>query len=112
MKFMLKDRQGILRTEVGRAGGGWRSRGPAFVGPKGRVIAVDLLPMAAIPGVTFIQGDFNDPVVFKKLQDEICAQGAAVDLVISDMAPNISGEKSIDQPRSLHLVELAGLINA
>src|SRR3990167_187021 len=115
LEIQAKDhliKPGNVVIDLGSAPGGWSIVARDLVGPKGRVIAVDLLPMAAIPGVTFIQGDFNDPVVFKKLQDEICAQGAAVDLVISDMAPNISGEKSIDQPRSLHLVELAGLINA
>ena len=75
------------------------------VGERGRVIASDILPMDSIADVTFIRGDFTENAVF----DEICAEigEKGVDLVISDMAPNMSGMSAVDQPRSMYLVELA-----
>jgi len=69
------------------------------------VWACDLLPMAPVPGVWFVQGDFTDAEVLATLRDAI--GGAAIDVVISDMAPNISGMRSVDQPRAMYLVELA-----
>jgi 23S rRNA (uridine2552-2'-O)-methyltransferase len=75
------------------------------IGAKGRVVGVDLLPMEPISGVEFIQGDFTDDQVLEKLLKIVGDE--AVDLVMSDMAPNISGNKSVDQPRSVYLVELA-----
>lgn len=100
---------GMLVVDLGASPGGWSVVAKDLVGSRGAVIGVDLLPLPPISGVTFIQGDCNDEAVFEQLQAEIRkhSKTGRVDLVISDMAPNISGEKSIDQPRSLHLVELA-----
>jgi len=96
---------GMLVLDLGAAPGGWSQVVSGKVGPKGQVIAIDRLPMGSIPGVTFIQGDFNSPDVLEQLLTVL--QNEQVDLVISDMAPNITGNKSVDQPRSLQLVELA-----
>lgn len=112
LEIQAKDqllKPGMIVVDLGAAPGGWSVVARELVGSKGRVIAVDLLPMETIVGVTFIQGDFNEQSVFEKVKravQEYSGMGR-VDLVISDMAPNISGEKSIDQPRSLHLLELA-----
>lgn len=98
---------GMTIIDLGAAPGGWSLIAKEKVGVTGTVISVDLLPMATSTDV-FIQGDFNEP---ETLQRVLCAVDATakegVDLVISDMAPNISGIASIDQPRSLHLAELA-----
>jgi len=77
----------------------------ARVGPKGRVIALDLLAMEPIPGVTFLQGDFRSEAVVGALRSEVGAR--AIDVVISDLAPNVSGVAVVDQPRAMHLAELA-----
>lgn len=92
-------------VDLGAAPGGWSQIAAQRVGPTGVVIASDILPMDAIAGVQFIQGDFTEQTIF----DEIvaCLNGVPVDLVISDMAPNMSGMKAIDQPRAMCLVELA-----
>ena len=75
------------------------------VGDQGRVIALDILPIEEIPKVTFIQGDFTEPEPFELLLAEIAEM--PVDLVISDMAPNLSGMTQVDQPAAAYLVELA-----
>jgi 23S rRNA (uridine2552-2'-O)-methyltransferase len=72
---------------------------------KGRIIALDILPMAALPGVEFLQGDFTEQEVVDLVMEKLGESGA--DLVMSDMAPNISGMEAVDQPRSMYLVELA-----
>ena len=69
------------------------------------MIATDILPMDSLPDVTFIQGDFTEQAVFDELMSELHSEKA--DLVMSDMAPNMSGMKAMDQPRSMYLVELA-----
>jgi len=112
LELQAKDhliKPGMIVVDLGAAPGGWSVVARDLVGPKGAVIAVDLLSMKQIPGVIFIQGDFNEESVFEKLRETVqyCSKTGQVDLVISDMAPNISGEKSIDQPRSVHLLELA-----
>lgn len=91
--------------DLGSAPGGWSQVAAKLVGHKGRVIASDILPMDSIAGVDFIQGDFTEESVF----DDIMAlvNGAPVDVVISDMAPNISGVDAADQASSMYLVELA-----
>ena len=91
--------------DLGSAPGGWSQVAGRLVGDRGRVIASDILSMDSLEGVTFIQGDFTEESVF----DEIIAalDGRSVDLVISDMAPNMSGMNAVDQPRSMYLVELA-----
>jgi 23S rRNA (uridine2552-2'-O)-methyltransferase len=97
-------RRGALVLDLGAAPGGWSQVAAERVGPAGRVIAVDLLEMEPMDGVHYIQGDFTDEGV----QDSIIAAlgGQQADLVISDMAPNISGNWSVDQPRAMYLAEL------
>lgn len=98
-------RPGMLVMDLGSAPGGWSQVAAKLVGHGGRVVASDILPMDTIAGVEFIQGDFTEESVF----DEIMAvvNGAPVDVVISDMAPNISGVDAADQASSMYLVELA-----
>ncbi|QSP93323.1 23S rRNA (uridine(2552)-2'-O)-methyltransferase RlmE [Marinobacter salinisoli] len=98
-------RPGMVTMDLGSAPGGWSQVLASIVGDKGRVIASDILPMDAMAGVDFIQGDFTEDDVF----DEIMAilDNAPVDLVVSDMAPNISGINAADQASSMYLVELA-----
>ena len=98
-------KSGMTVIDLGAAPGGWSQVANECVGEHGRVIAIDLLPMNSIPNVTFIQGDFNDSEVFDQLL--LALDGKYVDVIISDMAPNLSGQKSIDLPRSIHLLELA-----
>ncbi len=92
-------------VDLGAAPGGWAQIAANRVGRKGKVIALDLLPIDPLPGVEFIQGDFREDAVFDQLM-QLTGNGS-VDLVMSDMAPNISGTKAVDQPRAMHLVELA-----
>lgn len=106
----IKEKFGILNSgqcvvDLGAAPGGWSQAAVAAVGSTGRVIALDILPMDEVPGVTFIEGDFTEDGPFQALLDEISDH--PVDLVISDMAPNMSGMKQVDQPASAYLVELA-----
>ena len=102
---------GMTVVDLGAAPGGWSQVASKLAGYKGKVIASDILPMEDIPEVCFIQGDFTEESCLKAILQEIggntAAVGGAVDLVISDMAPNLSGMAAIDQPRSMHLVELA-----
>ena len=96
---------GMTVVDLGCAPGGWSQVAKNLVGDKGIVLASDILPMTPIPGVRFIQGDFTDDSVFEDLIGSI--KGESADLVISDMAPNITGIRAIDQPASIHLAELA-----
>lgn len=98
-------RAGMTVVDLGAAPGGWSQVAAERVGDRGRVVASDILPMDSIAGVDFIQGDFTEEDVFEALLAAI--DGAAVDLVISDMAPNMSGVGAVDQPRAMYLVELA-----
>ena len=98
-------RPGMTVIDLGAAPGGWTQVAAKIVGERGRVIALDILPMDPMPGVRFIHGDFREDAVFAALLDVVGEQ--RVDLVISDMAPNISGMKSVDQPRAMYLAELA-----
>ncbi|MDN4503612.1 23S rRNA (uridine(2552)-2'-O)-methyltransferase RlmE [Alteromonadaceae bacterium BrNp21-10] len=98
-------RPGNVVMDLGSAPGGWSQVLVPLVGGKGRVIASDILPMDSIIGVTFIQGDFTDEAVYNQLVDEL--HGDRVDVVVSDMAPNISGVNAADQYSSIYLVELA-----
>ena len=91
--------------DLGAAPGGWSQVAAELVGDNGTVIASDILPIDTIAGVDFLQGDFTDDEVFEKLMEMI--GGFKADLVISDMAPNMSGMTDVDQPRSMYLVELA-----
>lgn len=96
---------GHIVVDLGAAPGSWSQVLAERVGKSGKVVAVDLLEVAAIPGVTVIQGDFREEAVLKQLKDAL--EGGKIDLVVSDMAPNISGVRSADQARSIHLCELA-----
>jgi 23S rRNA (uridine2552-2'-O)-methyltransferase len=98
-------RPGQIIVDLGAAPGGWSQVAERCARPAGRIIALDLLEMEAIPGVEVIRGDFTTDDVYAGLQETL--RGCAVDLVISDMAPNLSGMKHIDLPRSAFLVELA-----
>ncbi len=98
-------RPGAFVVDLGAAPGGWSQVAAKIVGPGGRVVALDLLPMDPIPGVTFQQGDFRSEEVLEALRAEVGGRG--VDVVISDMAPNVSGVMAVDQPRAMHLAELA-----
>lgn len=98
-------RPGMTVVDLGAAPGGWSQVAAEKVGDGGRVIASDILPMDALAGVEFIQGDFTEESVFEQLL-AVLGQDP-VDLVISDMAPNMSGMKAVDQPRAMYLVELA-----
>lgn len=96
---------GMTIVDLGSAPGGWSQVAMKLVGHHGMVIASDILPMDPIAGVDFIQGDFTELDVYQQIIDQL--QGRQVDLVISDMAPNMSGMRSVDQPKAMYLVELA-----
>ena len=98
-------RAGMVVVDLGAAPGGWSHVAAAKVGAGGRVVAMDLLEMSPIAGVDFIQGDFRDDSVLQRMRDVL--HGTQVGLVISDMAPNISGVASADQARAVELAELA-----
>jgi 23S rRNA (uridine2552-2'-O)-methyltransferase len=91
--------------DLGAAPGAWSQYLRQRVGRSGRVIAVDILPMAALAGVEFLQGDFEDQGVLDRLLE--LAPARQVDVVLSDMAPNLSGVDAVDQPRGERLAELA-----
>lgn len=95
---------GMTVVDLGAAPGGWSQLVAKLIKPHGKAIAMDLLPMDPIPGVEFIQGDFTQESVF---QDLLVKLAEKVDWVISDMAPNTSGNESIDVPKSIYLAELA-----
>ncbi len=98
-------RPGMTVVDLGAAPGGWAEYAAKVVGRRGRVIALDLLEMEPIPGVELIRGDFREEEVLRRLMEAL--GGRPVDLVMSDMAPNISGVKAVDQPRAMYLCELA-----
>lgn len=98
-------RNGMVVVDLGAAPGGWSQVLAPLVGEKGRVIALDLLEMEPIRNVTFLRGDFSEEPALAALQKEL--GGRQADLVVSDMAPNISGVGMVDQARSMHLAELA-----
>lgn len=94
---------GSVCVDLGSAPGSFSQLAARLVAPGGRVIAVDLLPMVPIPGVEFLEGDFTRPQTLAALRELVGAR--TVDLVMSDMAPNISGNRTMDQPRILALLE-------
>ncbi len=96
---------GRLVVDLGAAPGAWSQMAREKLGDSGRVIALDILPMQGIAGVEVIEGDFREDAVLRRL--EATLDGAPVDLVLSDMAPNLSGMNAVDQPRAMHLAELA-----
>jgi len=97
-------RAGQRIVDLGAAPGGWSQLAVERAGPRGRVVALDVLPMDAVPGVRFVQGDFRENEVLERLEAQV---GRRVDLVLSDMAPNISGVSARDQALSMDLAELA-----
>jgi 23S rRNA (uridine2552-2'-O)-methyltransferase len=98
-------RPGTVCVDLGAAPGSWSQLAARLVGPSGRVVAVDLLPMEAIPGVEFLMGDFTTPETLRALRELVGPK--PVDLVMSDMAPNITGNRVMDQPRTLALLDEA-----
>ena len=96
---------GMVCVDLGSSPGSWSQYVTTKLDGRVRIIALDLLSMDALPSVVFIQGDFREDDVLGELEAELDAGRA--DLVMSDMAPNISGNKSVDQPRSMYLAELA-----
>ena len=106
----IQDKERLLKpggtcVDLGSAPGSWSQLAVRLVGPTGRVIAIDLLPMEPIPGVEFVEGDFTAPETLQALRNLVGSK--PVDLVMSDMAPNMSGNRTIDQPRSLGLLDEA-----
>jgi 23S rRNA (uridine2552-2'-O)-methyltransferase len=97
-------KKGMVVVDLGAAPGGWSQIAADKVSDKGMVVALDILQMEPIPDVEVLQGDFREEEVLQRLLDTL--DGRPVDLVMSDMAPNISGMKTVDQPRAMYLVEL------
>ncbi|MCK4494555.1 MAG: 23S rRNA (uridine(2552)-2'-O)-methyltransferase RlmE [Methylococcales bacterium] len=106
----IQEKDKIIKTgmnvvDLGAAPGGWSQYARKIIGQKNKIIALDILPIDPLTGVDFIQGDFTEDLVLKKL--ETLLGETTVGLVLSDMAPNLSGNKSTDQARALYLAELA-----
>ena len=98
-------RKGMRVVDLGSAPGSWTQVVQRVLGDTGKIIALDILPMDPLENVTFIQGDFTDDEPLALLEEEL--KGQHVDLVLSDMAPNMSGMGAVDQPRAMYLAELA-----
>lgn len=98
-------RPGMVVVDLGAAPGGWSQWVRQALGDSGRVVALDILEMPSLAGVEFIHGDFREDAVLASLEDLL--NGQPVDLVLSDMAPNMSGVDAVDLPRAMHLAELA-----
>jgi 23S rRNA (uridine2552-2'-O)-methyltransferase len=98
-------RPGMRCVDLGAAPGGWSQYAAKIIGPKGRLVATDILMMDGITGVEFVRGDFREPEVLEEVLR--CVGADKVDLVLSDMAPNMAGIDVVDQPRSMYLAELA-----
>jgi len=98
-------RKGMRVVDLGSAPGGWSQVVQRVLGRNGRIIALDILPMDPIEDVTFIEGDFTEDGPLALLEEALGGQNA--DLVLSDMAPNMSGMGAVDQPRAMYLAELA-----
>jgi len=106
----IDDKERLLRpdmvcVDLGSAPGSWSQYVTRKLKGRARIVALDLLPMDSLPDVDFIQGDFEDAAVYSRLLQSVGDDGA--DLVISDIAPNMTGNRAVDQPRSMNLVELA-----
>lgn len=107
-EIQQKDRllkPGMAIVDLGAAPGGWSQYAAKVLMGRGRIIAMDILPMDPLDGVEFVQGDFREDEVLDLLMEKLGSD--RVDLVMSDMAPNISGMEAVDQPRSMYLAELA-----
>ena len=96
---------GMRVVDLGAAPGGWSQLAAQWVGSRGHVYALDVLPMDSLADVTFVQGDFTEEAVLQQLLNHLGE--SQIDLVISDMAPNMSGMNAVDQPRAMYLAELA-----
>lgn len=96
---------GMSVVDLGAAPGGWSQYALGLVGRKGRIVAMDILAMEPLPGVEFVQGDFREEAVLEALLNRL--NGREIDLVMSDIAPNITGVDAVDQPRAIYLAELA-----
>ena len=108
LEIQEKDRilaPGMRVLDLGAAPGGWSQAAARIIGPRGWIVALDLLPMEPLPEVAFVQGDFRDEASLAELRRTL--EGEAVDAVLSDMAPNMSGNHAVDQPRMIYLCELA-----
>jgi 23S rRNA (uridine2552-2'-O)-methyltransferase len=98
-------RKGMRVVDLGSAPGSWTQVVQRVLGDTGKIIALDILPMDPLENVTFIQGDFTDDEPLALLEEAL--NGQTADLVLSDMAPNMSGMGAVDQPRAMYLAELA-----
>jgi 23S rRNA (uridine2552-2'-O)-methyltransferase len=96
---------GLSVVDLGAAPGGWSQVLSRLLGDEGKAFALDILPMDALPGVSFIQGDFCEDAVLEQLLEQLGEE--KVDLILSDMAPNMSGQKHTDQARAMYLADLA-----
>ncbi len=96
--------RGMRCVDLGAAPGGWSQYVAETLKQDVRIVAVDLLPMDALPGVDFVQADILEEGTVERIRERL---GGEADLVMSDMAPNITGTRAIDQPRAMHLAELA-----
>jgi 23S rRNA (uridine2552-2'-O)-methyltransferase len=106
----IQDRDKLIRPghhvlDLGSSPGAWSQYATKLVGPSGRVVAVDLLEMQTLSGVDFVRGDFREAATLNEVLNRVADR--RLDLVMSDMAPNISGTRSVDQPRAMYLAELA-----
>ena len=110
-KFIeMNDKYHLIRpndriVDLGSAPGSWSQAASSLISNNGKIFAIDLLPMDDVKNTTFIQGDFRELSILQKLEELL--ENTVVDLVISDMAPNMSGMKAVDQPRAMYLAELA-----
>jgi 23S rRNA (uridine2552-2'-O)-methyltransferase len=100
---------GMTIVDLGAAPGGWSQYAAKVVGRNGQIFALDILPMEPLSDVRFLQGDFREEAVLERFRAELAGSDGVrpIDLVMSDMAPNISGVGAVDQPRAMYLVELA-----
>lgn len=108
LEIQEKDRviaSGMRVVDLGAAPGSWSQIATRLVGPAGRVLALDVLPMEPLPGVEVLTGDFREDAVLADLRKRL--GGALTDLILSDMAPNLSGTAAVDLPRAVYLAELA-----
>ena len=100
---LIKPKMSVV--ELGAAPGGWTQYVAEKLSPQGSLVAVDILAMDSVPGATILQGDFTENETLEQIRETL--GGKAADLVLSDMAPNFSGQQAVDQPRAMYLAELA-----
>ncbi|MDF2529636.1 MAG: rRNA methyltransferase [Gammaproteobacteria bacterium] len=108
LEIQKKDRilkQGMRVVDLGAAPGSWAQVAANCIGKHGILIGLDLLPIEPMPNATFLQGDFKDEAIYQQLTELLNQQ--KVDVILSDMAPNMSGNKEVDQPQAMYLIDLA-----